>query len=158
MLDQQITRLNKSVLFHQDKLSENADALSAKQQERAQFDTVRTPVQSDNEGEEGDGGEEEVVPDALMEQNSGGSGAVGDSARPVAGTAKKRRCLGSAHVLNELVEREISQLSKEEALRFQALFAQQLEKANVMDEGTLSILRLEQEANERDAVLLGTRG
>ena len=71
---------------------------------------------------------------------------------------KKRRCLGSAHVLNEVVEREISQLSKEEALRFQALFAHQAERANVMDEGTLSILRLEEEANERDAVLLGTQG
>ena len=48
---------------------------------------------SDNEGEGGGGGggggEEEVVPDAPKEQDSGGSGAVGDSARLVAGTAKK---------------------------------------------------------------------
>ena len=65
VLDQQITRLNKSVLFHQDKLRENEDALSTKQQERAQLDIafrdltakgfspVRTPVQSHNEGDEG---------------------------------------------------------------------------------------------------------
>ena len=96
--------------------------------------------------------------DAPVEQDSGGSGAVGDSARPVAGTAKKWRCLGSAHVLNEVVEREISQLSKEEALHFQALFAHQAERAKIMDGRTISILRLEEEANERDAVLLGTQG
>ena len=119
----------------------------------------RSPLaQSDNEGEEGDGGEEEAVPDAPVEQDSGGSGAVGDSARTVAGTAKKWRCLGSAHVLNEVVEREISQLSKEEALHFQALFAHQAERAKIMDGRTISILRLEEEANERDAVLLGTQG
>ena len=93
-----------------------------------------------------------------MEQDSGGSGAVGDAARLVAGTAKMRRCPGSAHVLNEVVEREISQLSTEEALRFQALFAQQAEEANVTEMGTLKILRLEQEASERDAVFLGTQG
>ena len=40
VLDQQITRLNKSVLFHQDKLRENEDALSAQQQERAHLDVA----------------------------------------------------------------------------------------------------------------------
>ena len=40
VLDQQIARLNKSVLFHQDKLRENEDALSTKQQERAQIDSA----------------------------------------------------------------------------------------------------------------------
>ena len=100
VLDQQITRLNKSVLFHQDELRENEDALSTKQQERAQLDVafrdltakgftptpsqVRTPVHSDNEGDEGVGGQEEAVPDATLEQDSGGSRAVRDSARPVA--------------------------------------------------------------------------
>ena len=76
---------------------------------------MRSPPQSDNEGEEGEVCEEEGVPDVPMEQNSSDSGAVGDAARPVAGTSKKRRCLGSADVLNEVVEREIAQLS----LRFQ---------------------------------------
>ena len=66
------------------KLRENEDALSSKQKERAQLDSafrdlmakgftptpspVRTPAESDNEGEEGDGGEDEGVPDVSMEQ------------------------------------------------------------------------------------------
>ena len=174
VLDQQITRLNKSVLFHQDQMRENEDALSTKQQERAQLDIafrdltakgftptpslVRTPVQSDNEGDEGVGGEEEAVPDATVEQDSGDSGAVRDSARPVVGTAKKRRCLDSAQVLNEVVEREIAQLSKEEALRFEALFSQQTERADDVEMGTLEILRLQQEAHDMDSVLLETQG
>ena len=85
---------------------------------------------------------------------------AGDAARPIAGTAKKRRCLGSADVLNEVVEREIAQLSTEEARRFQVLFAQQAEKSKGMEDGTLSILRLqeEEEAFERDSVLLGSQG
>ena len=127
VLDQQITRLNKSVLFHQDRLRENEDVLSTKQQERGQLDIafrdlaakgftptpspVRTLVQSDVEGDEGVVGEEEAVPDASLEQDSGVSGAVRESARIVAGIAKKRRCLDSAQVLNEVVEREIAQLS-----------------------------------------------
>ena len=65
-----------------------------------------------------------------MEPTSSGSGVAGDAARPVAGTAKKRRCLGSADALNEVVEREIAQLSTEEARRFQVLFAEQAEKSN----------------------------
>ena len=162
------------VLFHQDKLRENEDALSTKQQERAQLDIafrdltaegftptpspVRTPVQSNNEGDEGVGGEEEAFPDAAVEQDSGGCGAVQDSARPVVGTAQKRRCLDSAQVLNEVVVREIAQLSKEDALRFQASFSQQAERANDVEMGTLEILRLQQEAHDRDSVLLGTQG
>ena len=90
-------------------------------------------MQSDNEGDEGVGGEEEAVPDATLERDSGGSGAVRESARPVAGTTKKRRCLESAQVLNEVVELEIAQLSKEEALRFQAMFSQQAERAEDVD-------------------------
>ena len=101
-------------------------------------------MQSDDEGDEGDeGGEEEAVPDATMEQASGG-------ARPVVGTAEKRRCLDSAQVLNEVVEREIAQLCKEEALRFQALFSQQGERADDVEMGAdspcvvfLHILRVE---------------
>ena len=128
VLDQQITRLNKSVLFHQDKLRENEDALPAKQAEHALLQVafrdltanfftptpspVRSPPQSDYEGDEGEVCD---VPDVPMEQNSSGSGAVGDAARPVAGTAKERRCLGSADVLIEVVEREIAQISMEEA-------------------------------------------
>ena len=57
-----------------------------------------------------------------------------------------------------MVEREIAQLSKEEALRFQAMFSQQVERAENVEMGTLEILRLEKEACERDAVLLGTQG
>ena len=94
-----------------------------------------------------------------MEPNSGGSGVTGDAARPIAGTAKKRRCLGSADALHEMVGREIVHLSTEEALRFQAMFGQQAEKSKTMDEGTSEILRLqEQEAFERDSVLLGSQG
>ena len=115
-------------------------------------------MQSDNEGDEGVVGEEETVPDAPLEQDSGGSGAVRESARPVAGTAKKRRCLDSAQVLNEVVEREIAQLSKEEALRFQDMFSQHAERAEDVEMGTLEIPREEKEAYERDAVLLGTEG
>ena len=57
-------------------------------------------------GEEGEACDEEGVPDVPMEHTSSGSGAAGDAARPVAGTAKKRRCLRSADVFNEVVERE----------------------------------------------------
>ena len=56
------------------------------------------------------------------------------------------------------MEREISQLSMKEALGFQALFAKQAGQARILEEGTQGILRLEQEAYERDAVLLGTQG
>ena len=93
-----------------------------------------------------------------MEHTSSGSGAAGDAALPVAGSAKKRRCLGSADVLNEVVEREIESISTEEALRFQALFAQLAEQAKNTEEGTLEILRMQQEAHERDSVLLGSQG
>ena len=66
---------------------------------------------------------------------------------------KKRRCLGSADV-----QREIAQLSTEEALSFRALFADQAEQAKIMEEGIQGVLRLDQESKERDAVLLGTQG
>ena len=56
------------------------------------------------------------------------------------------------------MEREIAQLSMEEALRFQALFAKQAQKSKDMEDGTLSILRMEEEAHERDSVLLGSQG
>ena len=100
-------------------------------------------MQSVNECDEGVGGEEEAVPDATLEQDSGGSGAVRESARPVAGTAKKRRCLDFAQVLDEVVEREIAQFSKEEALPFQALFTQLSERAEDVEMGTLEMLRME---------------
>ena len=119
----------------------------------------QTPPQSVHGSEEGEACDEEGVPDVPMEHTSSDSGAAGDAARPIAGTAKKRRCLGSADVLNEVVEREIAQLSTEEARRFQALFAQQAEKSKNMEEGTLEILLLqEEEAYERDSVLLGSQG
>ena len=98
----------------------------------------------------GVGGEEEAVPDASLEQDSGGSGAVRESARLVAGTAKKRRCLDSAQVLDTTLQRE--------GACFQAVFSQQAERAEDVEMGTLEILRLEEEAYERDAVLLGTPG
>ena len=47
------------------------------------------------------------------------------------------------------VEREIAHLSTEEA---------QAEKSKDFEEGNLSILRMEEEAHDRDAVLLGTQG
>ena len=57
-----------------------------------------------------------------------------------------------------MVEREIESISTEEALRFQTLFAQRAEQAKNTEEGTLEILRLQQEAHERDSVLLGSQG
>ena len=170
VLAQQITRLNKTVLYHQEKLRENEVALSTKQSQVEFRDLTdkgftptpspfQTPPQSVHGGEEGEACDEEGVPDVPMEHTSSDSGAAGDAARPVAGTAKKRRCLGSADVLNEVVEREIAQLSAEEARRFQALFAKQAEKLKNLDEGTLDILRLqEEEAYERYSVLLGSQG
>ena len=119
---------------------------------------AQTPPQSDHWGEEGEACAEEGAPDVPVEPTSSGSGVAGDAVRPVAGTAKKRRCLGSADVLNEMVEREIAHLSTEEALRFQALFAEQAEKSKDIEEGTLSILRMEEEAYERDSVLLESQG
>ena len=162
---QQIARLNKTVLHHQEKLRESEDALSTKQSEHAQLkgefrdltdrgftptpSPIQSPPQSDHGGEAEEAcDDEEGVPDVPMEHTSSDSGAAGDAARPVAGTAKKRRCLGSADVLNEVVarEREIAHLSTEEARRFQVLFAQQGEKSKNMEEGTLGILRLQEEA------------
>ena len=120
---------------------------------------MQTPPQSDHGGEEGEACDEEGVPNVPIEHTSSGSGTAGDAARLVAGTAKKRRCLGSADVLNEIVGREIESLSMEEALHFQTLFAKQAEKSKRMEDGTLSILRLqEEEAYERDSVLLGSQG
>ena len=83
---------------------------------------------------------------------------AGDAARPIAGTAKKRRCFGSADVLNEIVEREIESISTEDAMRFQSMFALRAEQAQNTEEGTLEILRMQQEADERDSVLLGSQG
>ena len=128
MLAQQIARLNKTVLYHQEKLRENEDALSTKQSEHALLQVafrdltdkgftptpslVQTPPQSDHAwGEEGEAFDEEGAPDVPMEPTSSGSGVAGDAARPVAGTAKKRRCHRSADVLNEIVERERSSQS-----------------------------------------------
>ena len=74
---QQIARLDKTVLHHQEKLRESEDALSTKQSEHAQL-----------QGEFRD----------LTDK--------GFTGRPIAGTAKKRRSLGSADALNEVVERE----------------------------------------------------
>ena len=158
LLRAKIDVLDQSVLLHQDKLRENEDALSTKQQERAQLDIafrdltakgftptpspVRTPVQSDNEGYEGVVGGRGGCSRRYSIWNKilVVSGAVREFARPVAGTAKKRRCLDSAQVLNEVVEREIAQLSKVEALRFQALCSQQAERAEDVEMGTLEIL------------------
>ena len=110
------------MLYHQEKLRENEGALSTKQSEHAQLQVkfrdltdkgctptpspIQTPPQSDHGGEEGEACDEVGVPDVPMEHTSSGSGAAGDAARPVAGTAKKRRCLGSADALNEVVERD----------------------------------------------------
>ena len=174
---QKIAVLNKTVL-HQPRLTlrESGDALSTKQSEHAQLQgefrdltdkgftptpsPAKTPPQSDHGGVEGEASAEEGAPDVPMEPTSSGSGVAGDAARPIAETAKKRRCLGSADALNEVVEREIAQLSTEEARHFQVLFAQQAEKSKGMEDGTLSILRLqeEKEAFERDSVLLGSQG
>ena len=70
MLAQQITRLNRTVLYHLEKLRENDDALSTKQSEHAQLQVefrdltdkgftptpspVQTPPQSDHGSEEGE--------------------------------------------------------------------------------------------------------
>ena len=105
VLAQQITRLNKTVLYHQENLRENEDALSTKQSEHAQLQVefrdltdksftptpspIQTPPQLDHGCEEEEACDEEGVPDVPMEHTSSGSGAAGDAARPVAGTAKK---------------------------------------------------------------------
>ena len=101
MLAQQITRLEK--------LRENEDALSTKQSEHALLQVkfldltdkgftptpspLQTPPQSDHGSEEGEACDEEGAPDVPMEPTSSVSGVAGDAARPVAGTAKKRRCV-----------------------------------------------------------------
>ena len=69
-----------------------------------------TPPQSEHGGEEREACDEEGAPDVPMEPTSSGSGVAGDSARLVAGTAKKRRCLGSADALHEVVERDCATL------------------------------------------------
>ena len=124
---QQIARLNKTVLHHQEKLRESEDALSTKQSEHAQLQEefrdltdkgftptpspAQTPPRSDHGGEEEEACAEDCAPDVPKEPTSSGSGVAGDAARPIAGTAKKRRCLGSADVLSEVVERERSSQS-----------------------------------------------
>ena len=101
---------------------------------------IQSPPQSDHGGEAGEAcDDEEGVPDVPMEHTSCDSGAAGDAARPVAGTAKKRRCLGSADVMR--------------------LWRERAEKSKNMEEGTLGFLRLQaEEAYERDSVLLGSQG
>ena len=172
---QQITRLNKTVLLHQEKLRENEEALSIKQAEHAQLEgefrdltdkgftptlsPVPTPAQSDHGGEEREAGCEDDAPDVAMEHTDD-VGPAGDAARLVAGTVKKRRCIGTADVLQEVVEREIESISVEEAMRFQAVFARRAQQAKDEKEGTLAILRLQEEAEayERDSVLLPSQG
>ena len=132
MVAQQIARLNKTVLHHQEKLRESEEALSTKQAEHAQFEgefrdltdkgftpipsPFHTPPQSEHGGEEREACDEEGAPDVPIKPTSNDSGMTSDATRPVAGTAKKRRCLGSADVLNEAVEREIAQLSTDTTL------------------------------------------
>ena len=140
------------MLHHQEKLRESEDALSTKQSEHAQLQgefrdltdrgftptpsPAQTPPQSDHGSEEEEVCAEEGAPDVPMEPSSSGSGVAGDAARPIAGTAKKRRCLGSADVINEIVEREIESISTEDAMRFQAMFALRAEQAKNTEEGT----------------------
>ena len=92
VLAQQITRLNKTVLYHQEKLRENEDALSTKQSEHAQLQVefreltdkgftptpspIPTPPQSDHGSEEGEACDEEGVPDVPMEHTSSGLGRL----------------------------------------------------------------------------------
>ena len=87
---QQIARLNKTVLHHQEKLIESEDALSMKQTEHAQLQgefrdltdkgftpttsPAQTPPQSDHGGEEEEACAEEGAPDVPMEPTSSGSG------------------------------------------------------------------------------------
>ena len=130
VVNQQIARLNKTVLLHQEKLRESEEALSTKQLEHAQLEAefrdltekgftptpspIHSPPQSDHGGEKGEACDDgQCVPDVPMEHTSNDIGVAGDAPRPVAGTAKKRRCLVSADVLNEVVEREIAHLSTE---------------------------------------------
>ena len=49
---------------------------------------IPTPPQSDHGGEEGEACGEEGVPDVAVEHTSSDSGAAGDAARQVAGTAR----------------------------------------------------------------------
>ena len=95
-----------------------------------------------------------------MEHTSNDVGVAGDAARPVAGIAKKRRCLEPVDVLQEVVEREIESISMKDAMRFQAWFARRAQQAKDTDDGTLEILRRqeEEEAYERDSVLLPSQG
>ena len=172
---QQISRLNKTVLLHQEKLRENEEALSIKQAEHAQLEgefrdltdkgftptpsPAPTPAQSDHGGEEREACCEEDAPDVPMEHTDD-VGPAGDAARLVAGTVKKRLCLGAADVLQEVVEREIESISVEDAMLFQAVFARRAQQAKDEKEGTLAILRLQEEteAYERDSVLLPSQG
>ena len=58
------------------------------------------------------------------------------------------------------MEREIESISMEDTMRFQAWFARRSRQAKDTYEGTLEILRLqeEKEAYERDSVLLPSQG
>ena len=159
-----------AVLLHQEKLRESEEALSTKQAEHAQLEGERftptpspvpSPAQSDDGGEKGEANDdEEGASDVPLEHTSNDVGVAGDAARPVAGIAKKRRCFGSVDVLQEVVEREIESISMEDAMRFQAWFARRAQQAKDTDEGTLEILRLqeEKEAYDRDSVLQPSQG
>ena len=68
---------------------------------------VPSPAQSDDGDEKGEANDdEEGASDVPMEHTSNDVGVAGDAARPVAGIAKKRRCLGSVDVLQEVGERD----------------------------------------------------
>ena len=77
---------------------------------------------------------------------------------PVRVPLKKRRCLGPADVLTEVVEREISQLSTEEACQASKLcLLNRWNRLKIMEEGAQGILRLEQEAYDRGRCLFWER-
>ena len=68
---------------------------------------VPSPAQSDDGGEKGEANDdEEVASDVPMEHTSNDVGVAGDAARPVAGIAKKRRCLGSVEMFSKRLWRE----------------------------------------------------
>ena len=115
--------LNKTVLYHQEKLRENEDALSATQSQHAQLQVafrdltdkgftptpspMQTPPQSDH-------GVKMMLLGRLRE--------------PL-----KRGCVFGRQTFSMIVGREIDSLSMEEALHFQNLFVKQAEKSKGME-------------------------
>ena len=166
---QQTSKLNKAGHCHQEKLRDSEIALSQKQAEHAVLtaeyrvisDRGLTPSHSpagwehyvDELVSNGQNGQDEDMEPSSQDQEE--LAQLPSRPNVVAG---KRRSVFGALSLGDIVEREMDNLSAEEASHLQAVVAQKMEESQAYSDGIQAVQTIVNEAMECDAVLLGQQG